>query len=144
MTPCRKSTSLNDNGYGYMKVDGKRWRTHRWVVAQIDGEEAIEGKVVLHLCNEPSCYRYDHLKIGTQSENNKQAYDEGRRSRSAPWLTAYQRAKTHCVQGHEYTTENTYIKPNGNRSCKACKRAATNAWKARKRKINLKKELVTQ
>ena len=138
MSPCRESTSLTDRGYGYRRVDGKRWRTHRWVVAQIDGEEAIEGKVVMHLCNNPSCYRYDHLKIGTQSENIKQAYDEGRRPKSAPWLAAAHRDKTHCVQGHEYTEENTYIKPNGARSCKTCKRASTNACRARK------KELVSQ
>ena len=135
MTPCREETRLTSWGYGYRTVDGKRWRTHRWVVAQIDGEEAIEGKVVMHKCDNPACYRYDHLAIGTQTDNMRDMSDKGRSNGQT---------KTHCVQGHEYTTENTYIKPNGNRSCKACKRAATNAWKARKRKINLKKELVTQ
>lgn len=30
---------------------------------------------------------------------------------------------THCVRGHEFTAENTYVKPNGTRNCRACKRA---------------------
>jgi hypothetical protein len=32
--------------------------------------------------------------------------------------------QTHCLNGHEFTAENTYIKPNGCRSCKACRREA--------------------
>jgi hypothetical protein len=30
--------------------------------------------------------------------------------------------KTHCPQGHEYTPENTYIKPNGGQRCRTCHR----------------------
>lgn len=32
--------------------------------------------------------------------------------------------KTHCKRGHEFTLENTYRKPNGNRGCKICRREA--------------------
>lgn len=32
--------------------------------------------------------------------------------------------KTHCKHGHEYTPENTYICPKGNRSCLICRGAA--------------------
>ena len=30
--------------------------------------------------------------------------------------------KTHCVNGHEYTAENTYINPRGTRECRTCNR----------------------
>lgn len=30
--------------------------------------------------------------------------------------------KTHCPQGHEYTPENTYTRPDGTRRCQACHR----------------------
>lgn len=30
--------------------------------------------------------------------------------------------KTHCKNGHEFTEENTYIAPQGNRSCRICLR----------------------
>lgn len=35
-------------------------------------------------------------------------------------------ALTHCKHGHEFTPENTYIKPNGYRNCRKC-RADANA-----------------
>lgn len=30
--------------------------------------------------------------------------------------------RTHCFRGHELTPENTYVAPNGDRSCRACRR----------------------
>jgi 5-methylcytosine-specific restriction endonuclease McrA len=30
--------------------------------------------------------------------------------------------KTHCPQDHEYTEENTYVAPSGNRQCKTCRK----------------------
>jgi hypothetical protein len=30
------------------------------------------------------------------------------------------KSKTHCRNGHEYTLENTYVKPKGNRVCRIC------------------------
>lgn len=32
----------------------------------------------------------------------------------------FNRNKTHCPQGHEYTKENTYINPQGRRWCREC------------------------
>lgn len=29
--------------------------------------------------------------------------------------------KTHCIHGHEFTSENTYVAANGDRHCRACK-----------------------
>lgn len=31
-------------------------------------------------------------------------------------------SKTHCPQGHEYTPENTYIRPDGTQRCRTCHR----------------------
>ncbi len=30
--------------------------------------------------------------------------------------------KTHCIHGHEYTAENTYVRPSGSRECRTCMR----------------------
>jgi hypothetical protein len=33
------------------------------------------------------------------------------------------RAQTHCKKGHEFTSENTYITPQGWRNCRICSRS---------------------
>ena len=78
-TPCRefRGTRL-PSGYGRFTTGGRQWYLHRWIVAQIDGEEAIEGKVVMHHCDNPACFRYDHLRIGTQAENLADMVEKGR------------------------------------------------------------------
>lgn len=30
--------------------------------------------------------------------------------------------KTHCKHGHKFTKENTYVRPDGRRTCRTCKR----------------------
>jgi intein/homing endonuclease len=39
----------------------------------------------------------------------------------------YRRHWTHCVHGHEFTPENTYVSPKGRRNCYACRRASYRA-----------------
>lgn len=39
--------------------------------------------------------------------------------------------KTHCVHGHEFTPENTYIDPNGWRYCRICVRNTAKGHRAR-------------
>jgi hypothetical protein len=36
---------------------------------------------------------------------------------------------THCVAGHEFTEENTYVEPTGKRVCRSCARRRTREWK---------------
>ena len=40
--------------------------------------------------------------------------------------------KSHCINGHEFTKESTYIAPNGLRFCRICKRLKMKHY----RKIN--------
>ena len=42
--------------------------------------------------------------------------------------------KSHCPQGHEYTTENTYVQRSGARACRICLRAANKTYYQRKGK----------
>jgi len=38
---------------------------------------------------------------------------------------AHQRDLTHCIEGHEFTPENTYVNPTtGHRKCRTCQKAA--------------------
>jgi hypothetical protein len=50
---------------------------HRWVWEQINGP-IHEGMVIMHICDTPACYRYDHLRLGTQLDNIADMTRKGR------------------------------------------------------------------
>lgn len=64
-------------------------------------------------CLHRRCTNPDHLALVTPVQNTSLA--AGR--------------KSHCVRGHEFTEENTYLTPGGSRHCRICGREA----KARER-----------
>lgn len=61
-------------------------------------------------CTSTRCVNPAHLEAVTPRVNNL-------RSTSPAAIHA---AATHCLRGHEFTPENTYIRPNGSRNCRAC------------------------
>jgi hypothetical protein len=126
-SPCREWQGAKTRGYGVRTVRGRQVRVHRWVIASIHGWEAIEGKVVMHLCNNPACFRYDHLRIGTQGENNAHRDAQGRHGSTH---------RTHCPAGHPYDQANTRITPEGWRACRTCGRITANRWKANRKMIS--------
>lgn len=83
-TPCRLAQGgLDKYGYGAKKVydaEGVRRsvKLHRWVVEQGLGRALEPWETVLHLCDNPPCYRFDHLRVGTVAENNADARQKGR------------------------------------------------------------------
>ncbi len=52
---------------------------HRLAVVHLKRKRLRPRQVVLHLCNYTLCINPDHIKGGTQSQNVKQSYREGRR-----------------------------------------------------------------
>ena len=114
-TPCREwQGSKNEKGYGHR--NRKQFKTryvHRQIMAMVHGEDAIEGKNVMHRCDNPSCFRFDHLVIGTALDNTMDMVNKGRH---------HYAQRTHCANGHEFTEENTRVrKDNGSRRCHQCK-----------------------
>lgn len=78
-SPCREWQGYRDqNNYG-VRYTGARGhiRAHRWVVEQVDGP-LLPGEVVMHLCDNPPCFRYDHLRRATQRENFADMVAKGR------------------------------------------------------------------
>lgn len=123
-TPCREWQGARVAGYGVRKINGKMVKIHRWAVAQVHGWDAIKGKVVMHRCDNPACFRYSHLEIGTNADNVRDMHAKGRAA------THCSAAITECKRGHAYTEENTYTDKAGKRSCKTCRRAAEKRWAA--------------
>ncbi len=73
-TPCRLwQGACNNYGYGQCQTGGRRFQMHRWVV-ETAGEDQFgtpwnSSLEVMHLCDNPPCYRFDHLRLGTHADN---------------------------------------------------------------------------
>lgn len=96
-------------GYGLVTYHGVRYMAHRAVFACLVG--APDQDLDLdHLCRNRKCVRPSHLEPVTRRENLL-------RGETIP---AGHALKTHCDSGHEFTKENTYLRPEG-RYCRTCR-----------------------
>jgi hypothetical protein len=98
--------------YGVTYIDKEPYYVHRliaYICLGLDLDNSFQ--IPMHKCDNPSCFNPLHLKIGTQKDNIKDAYDKGRIIR-----------ETHCGFGHEFTESNTYRGSNGKRRCRECRK----------------------
>jgi hypothetical protein len=81
-TSCRDWRGPRDkDGYG-IRSGRERFgtdRVHRQIMVMAGHD--IEGQVVMHLCDNPACFRYDHLSIGTHADNVADRHAKGRTQR---------------------------------------------------------------
>lgn len=85
---------------------------HRLVAYAFHGEPAAGQVLVRHLNGSPSDNRAVNLAWGTHSDNATDKRGHGR---------DHNASKTHCLNDHEFTPENTGRSKYG-RYCKACNR----------------------
>ena len=69
----------NSNGYGRVMVDGRKEYVHR-IVYSLEYGDIPEGLEVLHRCDNPPCININHLFLGTQADNTRDASAKGRMS----------------------------------------------------------------
>lgn len=117
---------LTKAGYGQISVKNRQQQVHRvayeaWVGAIPD------GLTIDHLCRIRNCFNFAHLEPVSQKTNTLRGQT----------ITARNLAKTHCPQGHEYATENTYRTTGGGRRCRQCQREHHTKWKQRKSSVAL-------
>jgi hypothetical protein len=95
------SAALNSGGYGAIFFNQRNQSAHRVSYEIFTGTSIPPGLSVLHSCDNPSCVRPDHLRLGTERENLEDMDARGRRKRK--------KRVTHCLRGHEFTPENTIV-----------------------------------
>lgn len=120
---CWGWTAATDkDGYGLLTISGWESETgERKIVRaprvswEIHNGPIPDGMWVLHHCDNPPCTNPADLYLGTAAENNADKRTR-KRSKKSRW--------THCLKGHEFTPENTRIRKDGCRVCRACARMA--------------------
>jgi hypothetical protein len=91
-TPCRLwQGATSGNSYGTLRVGQDKVYVHRWVWEQANGP-IPPGMQIMHHCDQPLCYRLDHLALGTRSDN---MMDMSRKGRGRQIMQ-----RTECGKGH--------------------------------------------
>lgn len=99
-----------DRHYGQFSLKpGRPIYAHRFSYELTKGT-IPKGFHIHHICKNRICVNPDHLEL--IDKNNP--HPDG-----APIM---RRERTHCRLGHEYTTDNTYIRKSGTRRCRECDR----------------------
>lgn len=121
------------NGYCYFHVcyiSGRRIRISapRLALHIATNEIPKDDIDTMHSCDNSKCVNPSHLSYGTAIENARQMVERDR------CMSGWQNViKTHCINKHEFTPQNTYIDPRGMRQCRECLRRRSREYNERKR-----------
>jgi hypothetical protein len=97
--------SLDSDGYGQLTYRHKHYRAHRFFFEYFTNT-SLGTNHLDHLCRNRACINPNHLEPVTLQENLRRGLRYN---------------KTHCINGHEFTVENTYRTKTNCRQCRMCK-----------------------
>lgn len=123
------TAAVDPGGYGRVWHDGNMRLAHR-VTYEVFVGPIPDGLSLDHICHNADtscdggkgcphrlCVNPAHLEPVTQGDN-------ARRGRTGQRSGEQKRSRTHCIHGHEFTPENTYVIASKNaRVCITCRRA---------------------
>lgn len=110
------------NAWGY----GQVWFNGREEVVHILMYEFFEGPVPKGLvldhfkCDNTKCCRISHVKPVTVKENVLRGNG----------ITAMKARQTECIKGHSLSGSNLYVRPDGHRACKICRRECLRRYRS--------------
>lgn len=84
MNACRRAPAgvkrNRPGGYVQIRRGGELVLLHRWIVERVEGRtlKPWPEEVVMHVCDTPDCFLYEHLRVGTQRDNALDMLAKGR------------------------------------------------------------------
>ena len=115
------------NGYGRVSIKSRAVWAHRATYEHYI--KPIPPTMVLdHRCRQPSCVNPSHLRIVTRKQNALENSES---------LAAKEAQQTHCLHGHPFDVQNTYIVHRARgikRVCRTCDLSRSATYYARKHK----------
>ena len=120
LSRCRRSSTgclewqgavCSNNNYASITYQRKSLKGHRLVWSIYHAKEIPSSKVIMHTCDNPICLNIEHLKLGTQKENSLDCTSKKRQ---------HAQKKTHCINGHEFSKENTRTRHSKGRPYRFC------------------------
>lgn len=127
--------TINEDGYGHCGYKGRPGQGVHRVAYELFVGPIPPGMKINHRCHDEDpdcsgglclhrrCFNPEHLEAVTDRQNVL----------NGKTPAAKNAAKTHCTHGHEFSPENTYIRPDGARACRACVRARGRIHDAKRR-----------
>lgn len=120
-TPCWIFTGpLRPDGYARVSIKDRMTYLHVYTYTALVGPKPSGD--LDHLCRVRHCGNPEHLDPVTRAVNSRRG-DTGKNMSD----------RTHCPFDHAYTPENTKIRPDGSRYCRACGRRRQREYTARKK-----------
>jgi len=106
-------------GYGQISFKDKTELVHR-VSFQVFIGKIKKNLEINHICRNRKCINPEHLETVSHRENLLKG----------DTIAAKNDQKTHCLNGHKFTPENTCINPSGERSCRICKNRRQRSYRS--------------
>jgi len=111
------------NGYGRFWLYRHTDRLAHRLAYVWSGGTIPDNLVIDHLCRNRACVNPAHMETVSNAENVMRG--------ESVW--AINARKTHCVRGHEFTPENTWVSKKNERHCRECSRIRKREARARRK-----------